>query len=111
MAAHGQIQLTVVRMPAHAAMRCGIELLADKILVSQMVRSASVQPLCRAVLVEQAHGDGPRGDARVAGQLSGRVHKQCRAPPLERPGHRDLVNQRNAAAWGSGIAGLPRDPA
>jgi hypothetical protein len=75
-----------------------------------MVRSVSVQPLCRAVLVEQAHGDGPRGDARVAGQLSGRVHKQCRAPPLEWPGHRDLVNRRNAAAPESGIAGLPRDP-
>jgi hypothetical protein len=35
-----------------------------------MVRSASVQPLGRAVLVEQARGDGQHGDARVAGQLS-----------------------------------------
>jgi hypothetical protein len=75
-----------------------------------MVRSASVQPLGRAVLVEQARGDGQHGDARVAGQLSGRVHKQYRAPPLERPGHRDLVNQRNAAARESGIAGFRRDP-
>ena len=92
-------------------MRCGIELLADKIFGESDgqvgIRTAAV----RAVLVEQAHGDGPRGDARVAGQLSGRVHKQCRAPPLERPGHRDLVNQRNAAVPESGIAGLPRDPA
>ena len=78
---------------------------------SQMVRSASVQPLCRAVLVEQARGDGPRGDARVAGQLPGRGYKQCRAPLLEWPGHRDLVNQRNAAVPESGMAGLPRDPA
>ena len=76
-----------------------------------MVRSASVQPLCRAVLVEQAHGDGPRGDARVAGQLRGRVREQCRdAPPPERPGHCDPVNQRNAAAPESGMAGLPHDP-
>jgi hypothetical protein len=41
-------------------------------------------------------------------KLSGRVHKQCRAPPLERPGPRDLVNQLNARE--SGIAGLPRNP-
>ena len=74
-----------------------------------MVRSSSVRPLSRAVLVEQAHGDGPRGDVRVAGQLPGR--DRCRAPRRwERPGHCDLVNQRSAAAPQSGIAGLPHDP-
>src|SRR5690349_3375381 len=53
-------------LPLMHAMRYGIELLADKILVSQMVRSSSVQPLSRAVLAGQARGDGRRGDARVA---------------------------------------------
>ena len=44
------------------------------------------------------------------GQLLGRVHEQRRhAPAPERPGYRDLVNQRNAAAPESGIIGLPHD--
>ena len=46
----------------------------------------------------------------IAGKLLCRVHQQCRdAPPPERPGHRDLVNQRNAAAPESCIVGLPHD--
>jgi hypothetical protein len=46
----------------------------------------------------------------IAGQLLGCVHQQCRDALLpERPGHCDLVNQRDAAAPESGIAGLPHD--
>ena len=63
------------------------------------IASPSVQPLSRAVSVEQADGYAQRGDAAIAGQLLGRVHQHCRhALPPDRLGHRDLVNQRNAAA-------------
>jgi hypothetical protein len=46
----------------------------------------------------------------IAGQLPGRVHEQHgHALAAEWPGHRDLVNQRNAAAAESVIIGLPHD--
>jgi len=118
-------------------MRCGIELSADEILGEpddQVVihghlhafaegplaaacasavgdiAASSVQPLSRAVLVEQADGDAQCGDAPIAGKLLGRVHQQCRdALPQERPGHGDLVNQRNAAAPESVVIGFPYD--
>jgi hypothetical protein len=74
------------------------------------ISAPSVQPLSRAVLVEQADGYAQRADAAIAGELLGGVHKQCGdAPPTERPGHGDLVNQRNAVAAESGIVGLPYD--
>jgi len=120
-----------------AAMRCGIELSADEILGEpddQVVidrhlhplakrpltlacaaavgdiAAASVQPQRRAIFVEQADGNAQRGDAPIAGELLGGVHQQCRnALPPHRPGHGDLVNQGDAAAPESGIAGLPHD--
>jgi hypothetical protein len=74
------------------------------------IAAPSVQPLSRAVLVEQADGNVQRDDAPIAGRLLSRVHQQCRDALLpERPCRCDLVNQRNAAAPESGIAGLPYD--
>jgi hypothetical protein len=74
------------------------------------IAAPSVQRLSRAVLVEQADGDAQRGDTPIADELLGCVHQQCRgALPLGRPGHRDLVNQRDAAAAESGVIGLPYD--
>jgi hypothetical protein len=69
-----------------------------------------VRPLSRTILVEQADRDAQRGDCAIARQLLGRVHQQraCTLPP-ERPGHCDLVDQRNAAVPESGIVGLPYD--
>ena len=125
------------RTCSFAAIRCGIELSADEILGKpddQVVihghrhafaegplapacapavgdiAAPSAQPLSRTILVEQADGNAQRGDAPIAGKLLGRVHQQCRdALPQERPGHRDLVNQRDAAAPESGVIGLPYD--
>jgi len=63
-------------------MRCGIELSADEIL-------------------------GEPDDQVV---IHGHLHAFAERPlPQERPGHRDLVNQRNAAAAESGIIGLLHD--
>ncbi len=46
----------------------------------------------------------------IAGQLLGSGdQRRCDAPPPERAGHRDLVNQRNTAAAESGIVGLSDD--
>jgi len=74
------------------------------------IAAPSVQPLSRAILVEQADGNAQRGDAPIADKLLGRVRQQCRdALPPEQPGHRDLVNQRNAAAPEAGVIGLPYD--
>ena len=74
------------------------------------VAALSVQPLSRAVLVEQADGDAQRGDAPLAGQLLGRVHQQRGNPlPPEWSGDGDLVDQRNPAVPESGKGGLPQD--
>ena len=71
------------------------------------IAAPSVQPLSRAILVEQADGNAQRDDASIASKLLSRVHQQCRdAPPLERPGHRDLVDQRNATAPEAGVIGF-----
>ena len=63
------------------------------------VAAASIQPLSRALLVEQAHCDTQGGDAPVAGQPLDRIHQHgANAVPTERLGHRELVDQRNAAS-------------
>src|SRR6266567_1046201 len=83
------------------AMRCGIELSADEILgepddqvvinghlhpfAERLLAPArapavgdiatpSIQPLSRAILVEQADGNAQRNDTPIAGKLLGRVH-------------------------------------
>jgi hypothetical protein len=49
----------------------------------------------------------PSAAMQRAGQLLGRVNQQCRdVPPPDRPGYRDLMNQRVAAGPESGIVGL-----
>jgi hypothetical protein len=69
-----------------------------------------VQPLSRAILVEQADGDAQRGDAPLAGQLLGRGHQQRGNPlPPERAGHGDLADQPNPAVPESGKGGPPQD--
>jgi hypothetical protein len=74
------------------------------------VAALAVQPLSRAVLVEEAHGDAQRRDAPAAGQLPGRVHQQrADALPAERPGYGKLVHQRNAAAPEPGVVRLRHD--
>jgi hypothetical protein len=74
------------------------------------IAAPSIQPLSWAILVEQADRNAQGGDAPIARKLLGRVHEQRgNAPPPERPGDGDLVNQRNAAAPESGIVGLPHD--
>jgi len=42
------------------------------------IAAPSVQPLSRAILVEQADGNAQSDDAPIAGKLFGRVHQQCR---------------------------------
>src|ERR1700733_3101830 len=74
------------------------------------VAASCVHPLRRAVLVEQADGNAQRRDAAVSGSLLGRVHQQRGdAAPPPRLAHRDLVDQRDAAAAESRVIGLPDD--
>jgi hypothetical protein len=69
-----------------------------------------VQLLGRPLLVEQADRDAQRGDAPLAGQLLGCVHQNCaHALPPERPGHGELMDQRNAAVPESAKIRLPQD--
>jgi hypothetical protein len=74
------------------------------------IAAPRVQPLSRAVLVEQADRNAQRGDAPLAGQLLGCVYQECgHALPPERPGHGELVDQRNAAVPEPGEIRLPQD--
>jgi len=85
-------------------MRCGIGLSADEILG---------EPDDQVIIHGHVHAFAERPLAAAVGDIAEdarpRPSAVSRAPAPERPGQRDLVNQRNAAAPETGIVGLPHD--